>query len=73
MRYIEYPTKCGNCGSFSNRDSHTCPKAEDVNAGERRPSNYGNLMDALLSRGDKEQMDRIEAKLDELLNENKNP
>lgn len=59
--------QCGECGLvFSDTSQHECPAPEEVPAEQRRPSNYGNVTYTILSRSDKEQMDRIEKKLDKL-------
>lgn len=65
MNYEDMLTVCSNCGALYT-DGHECPLPEDTPAKERRPSNY-NAVYALLTRADKEQLDRIESKLDVLM------
>lgn len=50
------------CGQMFT-DSHECPPPADIPAEKRQPTNNGGNVWVNLSRADKEQLDRIEALL----------
>ena len=57
-------TICSNCGKIADK-GHACTE-EPLKTEGRRPGSW-NTMIASLCREDKEQLDRIEAKLDRFL------